>query len=513
MKKVIIADDDFLVRTYLKQMIPWEQKGYVIAGDAKNGSEVLSLVASQKPELIITDICMPVMDGIELIRSLKEKKFPGRILVLSSHDDFVYVKEAMKLGIEDYLLKNELTPEKLQSFLEQETADELEKTNSEEHEELARIGREKMKEEFLMGLLQGEEQADVLKEKSKVAGMEADFALGAGILIRLRDWQHRRKSMSGEAESSFQHAFLEMCRNVIRQETECSGKVCSWVFLPKLEEEYVAVLLDFGHGGSTARWQQWQREIAQKINIFGRRYLNASTTLLLADMCRGLGEMMKHWHALYYCRWRLFYEGDGCLTCKELPAWREEPSAAILEMVEGLSHAGAEREERLQAFLECLGEEHLPPEQVRMLIERIMPLSYRERQEVFPDFQAMTKSIMSFKESLRVEAEHPAVRKAAEYMRLHSREDLTQAEVANHVRLNAAYFSTLFKRCTGKGFAEYLTEQRLARVKARLRQETSLIKEIAQEEGFFNYQHFCRLFHQSMGVTPREYRMGKEIRK
>ena len=77
MYKVIIADDDFLVRTYLKQMIDWEAHGFTIAGDAKNGKEALKLIEQERPALIITDICMPVLDGIGLIREMRKQKLPG----------------------------------------------------------------------------------------------------------------------------------------------------------------------------------------------------------------------------------------------------------------------------------------------------------------------------------------------------------------------------------------------------------------------------------------------------
>ena len=116
MYKVIIADDDFLVRTYLKQMIDWEAHGFTIAGDAKNGKEALRLIEQERPALVITDICMPVLDGIGLIHEMRDRGLPGHILVLSGHDDFSYVHEAMKLGIDDYLLKDDLTPENILSF-------------------------------------------------------------------------------------------------------------------------------------------------------------------------------------------------------------------------------------------------------------------------------------------------------------------------------------------------------------------------------------------------------------
>lgn len=113
MKKVLIVDDDFLVRTYLKQMINWESHGFYIIGDAKNGREALELLQRDGVDILIADVSMPIMDGIELTRRVKKFSPSTHILILSCHDDFVYVKEAMKLGIDDYLLKNDLSEETL----------------------------------------------------------------------------------------------------------------------------------------------------------------------------------------------------------------------------------------------------------------------------------------------------------------------------------------------------------------------------------------------------------------
>ena len=99
----MIVDDDFLVRTYLKQMIPWEEQGFYIIGDAKHGREALEILQRDGADILIADVSMPIMDGIELTRHAKKLSPRTHILILSCHDDFVYVKEAMKLGIDDYL--------------------------------------------------------------------------------------------------------------------------------------------------------------------------------------------------------------------------------------------------------------------------------------------------------------------------------------------------------------------------------------------------------------------------
>lgn len=119
MIKVLLADDDFLVRTFLSRITDWEKHGYKLVGAAQDGEEALRMAKEYEPDIIITDISMPVMDGIELIRRLKEEGNAAVTIVLSCHDDFDYVKEAMKLGANEYVLKNLLTENKLLTLLEE----------------------------------------------------------------------------------------------------------------------------------------------------------------------------------------------------------------------------------------------------------------------------------------------------------------------------------------------------------------------------------------------------------
>ena len=99
------ADDDFLVRSYLKTLDSWEKAGYEIVDDAEDGEEAYGFLQKEKIDVLVTDLTMPVMDGIELIRKIREENRDIYIIVLSCHDDFEYVKEAMRLGADEYVLK------------------------------------------------------------------------------------------------------------------------------------------------------------------------------------------------------------------------------------------------------------------------------------------------------------------------------------------------------------------------------------------------------------------------
>ncbi len=111
--KVLLVDDEAVVRIGLKSMIDWNQNGFELVGEAANGEKALELIYSKRPDIVLTDIKMPAMDGLELISYPFEEELRPCFLVLSSYDDFKYVKGALKAGATDYLLKLEMTPEKL----------------------------------------------------------------------------------------------------------------------------------------------------------------------------------------------------------------------------------------------------------------------------------------------------------------------------------------------------------------------------------------------------------------
>ena len=121
MYNILIVDDEPIVKIALRSILSWEEYGFFICGTAGNGLEALSLIEKQHPDVIITDLKMPGMDGLELIRTLKEKKYPGEILVLSNYEDFDSVRSALLLGAADYLLKIKIQADTLLACLNKTT--------------------------------------------------------------------------------------------------------------------------------------------------------------------------------------------------------------------------------------------------------------------------------------------------------------------------------------------------------------------------------------------------------
>lgn len=110
--KILIVDDEPTIRAGLRMLLMNCFDGIIISGEAKHGKEALELIKSQKPDILITDILMPVMDGLQLIESIREKQLDIDIIVLSGHSDFEYARHALRLGVNEYLLKP-VTQEKM----------------------------------------------------------------------------------------------------------------------------------------------------------------------------------------------------------------------------------------------------------------------------------------------------------------------------------------------------------------------------------------------------------------
>ena len=296
MKKIVIADDDFLVRTYLKQMLPWEEMGFVVAGDARNGKEALTLVQQEQPTLLITDICMPVMNGIDLIKELKAAGRSVHILVLSCHDDFAYVKEAMQLGIDDYILKTDLTPEKMEEFLSRcVQASEGEVSETLGTDDLVRIGRGKLRQDFFAAFTRGVGE-DELRALARAGGIDPEIQLAGAMLIHIRDWGRRRQELSSDGFASFCRAFHDLCRDLCGRD----GTVLRMeLFQPVEEAADWGLLADYTLRGGSAHADRALQEMAAKLRHMMERYLGVETIIVTAASVRSLVALQDVWRSLY----------------------------------------------------------------------------------------------------------------------------------------------------------------------------------------------------------------------
>ena len=163
MYSILIIDDEPIVKIALRSILPWEEHGFFICGTASNGLEAVPLIEKHHPDIIITDLKMPEMDGLELIRFLKEKEYPGEILVLSNYEDFDSVRSALLLGAADYLLKIKIQPDTLLACLNK-TTKKMQNT-ADRKDSILKTDITEPITDHLLSFFQGEESLDSFIER------------------------------------------------------------------------------------------------------------------------------------------------------------------------------------------------------------------------------------------------------------------------------------------------------------------------------------------------------------
>ena len=151
MYSILIVDDDTVFRTRMKSLLDWEKAGYTIIDEARNGKEAIEKIEAFEPDIVITDISMPIINGVELIDYVKRFKNNTSIIALSGYNDFHYVRSSLKNGAEDYLLKNQLSIEKLLDVLDSAVKRLAPKTK--DRPDKAITGTDTLIQEFLLLLI------------------------------------------------------------------------------------------------------------------------------------------------------------------------------------------------------------------------------------------------------------------------------------------------------------------------------------------------------------------------
>lgn len=540
MQKVIIVDDDFIVRTYLKQMLDWESQGFLLIADAKNGKEALDICQKEAPDIIITDMSMPVMNGMDLIKELKkdDKTAHINIIVLSCHDDFIYVKEAMQLGINDYLLKNDLTPEGLltvlkkikpaQKIISEDNKQKTPNDNALSTEELALIGKRKFQNDFFN--IFGNEQLNneqILLEQAKNANINSDFSKSSAILIDIKDWAERLKILEHEDILAFNQAFKDMCQNICQNQDYIhskTGKATAYIFQTKKHSNYWGILLALTPITSMADIHKYLQTTADKIVSLTMRYFNLNATCYLTSVQKSLYDLKIQYHDLFNLITYSFYNDTKVINSADknlssITTTIDDLTYKIInDLAENISASEDIFNDKLNAlFTELAAKQYT----LNCLKQVITALSIQLNETWHIDWQNITdfmllqeqlkQHIFTVREStINKQAEHPAIRNALKYIDEHYKEQLSQQTVADFVHLNPAYFSTLFKKSLDITFSDYLINYRLSKVKKRLLTDSDKIKNIALDEGFIDYQYFCKLFKRVVGKSPSEYRHLEE---
>lgn len=531
MRKALLADDDFLVRSYLKMLSSWGKAGFEITADVRDGEEALEILDKEKVDLVVTDLAMPLMDGIGLIREIR-KKYPDiYVIVLSCHDEFEYVKQAMKEGADEYVLKNTLNEESLYTVLEaaEEHIKQSRKTEEKQEESQSQVEHTEQKadsdqignmnerflyfNQVLAGTLSGKER----EEKRIQAGIRGKYKNSAVIVIKRDEKEHTDDPLEEARREQYSLEFYRRMQEKIKQwsgEAELekeiiylgNGTYCC--FLDLSDEYKSSVMYQHLTGMGSACYKICAEEdTAYKIGV--------------SNICIGADALRQAYQQARTMIKYSFYEKDGIAYYEAGQSMgRELPKEAekLLEEAEHLKRKNEKQtfltlsEEAIQALKKERCDSQIVKHWCRNIEQRLQiesngnEVSFSYIGDVKKRLEWMAEEAFGCREQEIPEDISQPVRIAADYAMKHYREAVGLGDAADAAGVNSTYLSYLFSQEMGIGFANYLLNLRMEHAKKLLRETNLKMWQVAEESGFNDYHYFSKVFKKSEGMSPAQYR-------
>ncbi len=528
--KVMLVDDEEDVAQAIMKKMDWESMGFEKPRYAHNGLEALELSEEQRPDIVMTDIKMPYMDGMELSRNLKQLYPNIRIIFFSGFDDFEYAKEAIRLEAEEYILKPI-------------DADELKAVFKRVHEALDQDIDEKLNvaklENYYMDSL------PLLQEDffaSLVEGRIAENRIGKF----LNDYRI-------ELDAPFYVTAIVHISN--SSVPEGINSVLMSVSVRKLLEERMDEKWRcrfFSYMGSTVMIAQLQeKKDSQTFTDDCDRLCRLSESICKASVTIGVGNLVESLSDISYSyqgardavSYRVLYGNTKAINISEIAPVSDdtavnESSESLFDVFKKIKMADQETVEKAAAryiednignqssiqnyrffVMELVSEIYKFAKNNEIDITRIFDMNsdvysavqQMEQNELCSWFGRVCITMQDMIAFKRTDNTRSFVSKAKDYVADHyADQDLSIDFICSYLGVSSAYFSTVFKKETGKTFVGYLTDYRMEKAEKMLLETDEKTYIIAQEVGYSDPNYFSYVFKKQFGVSPSKYKAGKE---
>ena len=531
MLKVFLTEDESVVREGLRDMIPWEQYGFEFVGEASDGEMALPLVRKVKPDILITDIKMPFMDGLAFSR-LVSKELPNtRIIILSGYDDFNYAQQAIGLNVDQYLLKPISRASMIKALEQTKARIEEEREQQDYRRRFIRESREYehyARRVFFEKLVSGTLTVSEIYEQAAALELELDAEAYNIELFVLQP--HESGTAYSEQIAVLQDDLLQDFL-LYPDFLVFRASVLSYAVLIKgsrdrmsaLTERCIALIRQRCAEFETALdWYCSIGTATQRLSGLPQCYTAASHALAYRHLMPGV----------HVFRPDLVEQGSESGARSAVDLGNLDPMLLRGFVQNGLD---SEIEDFTAEFFSKLGsaQDSLMVRHYLLLSARINALAAIEElgldraslaEELpVPELDAASDLRAYFREVLRTAIslrDEESLRRggglvdsALEYIDQHfADESISLNAVAQAINVSTNYLSAVFSQKMGLSFVEYLTQKRMTRAKQLLRQSGRRTGEVAAEVGYRDPRYFSFVFKKTQGCTPREYRAGEADR-
>jgi len=535
MYKVFLVEDEVVVREGIKNIIHWEEEGFIIAGDESDGELAYPMILREQPDILITDIKMPFMDGLELSKLLKKEMPQLKIIIISGYSDFGYAQQAIDIGVTEYLLKP-ITSTKLIASVKNAAAtiekERKEKQILEQSQLLVYQNQSEKRKDFFNALVSRKMTLSQIIEQEEELGINMVASVFCVMLFQFKGHEDMY-----EYSNEIVHCEARM-QEVLREYPDIKvfeRGMDGWAFIllgenkeqiDALTQELCNLLINICNG--TVHYFGGIGRVIHRVGDLQQSFFDANRAFSL----------------------RYFERGDQFLSYRDVRIVNEQIENRVINVselnLEKLDRTQLEEflkrgtiqdvDEFVDRYFEGLDSDAMSSTLFRQYImmdgysaimKFLKNLMY-SKEKIDSSIMNMNditeqltnlegcrkfyKSILKDAIDLRNKSTQKRysglIEKAKEYIHLkYAMSDLTLDKVASKVNISPNYFSSLFNQETGMTFIEYLTDIRMDKAKEHLRCSSRKITEIGSLVGYLDSHYFSFIFKKTQNCTPSEYRM------
>ncbi|MDC7234706.1 MAG: response regulator [Spirochaetales bacterium] len=519
MYSLLIADDEIISRLGISNLLDWEAEGFQLIDSVENGELALEILREQPVDLVLTDVKMPLMTGIELISKARSEGINSQFIVLSSYDDYSFVREALKMGALDYILKLDLNKEHMQSVL-QKAREQIEQNSSGDRSQpLDRQTLNSARRDFLKQLFYGKVSFDEhLADRLNHLQLSLPHHNFVTLMFRIENLP----STAGEGG----------IRRVIEEVLE----EYEYAYICGTGFNELCILYNLAGKEELDLFKCIER-LAKRVIFLMKQYFNQSAVLYISDIKGSIEEIPESYQQVNQAySYKNVFSSESILFYKEIMERRSDRAPVLLESFVGRFEKAIQKdqpEELNQIFKEIL--EYTDTTryiELGQISSFVFSLTYVIRQyeedagiqiklweneeEQFNALQSirgkedfttfLTGVRAGLEEALAGRNDNHIIRSVKKYLNDHYTEGVVLKDVADYFGLTHTYLSMLFRKETGVTLKDYLIGLKIEKTKELLRKTNLQIAEISKEIGYDNEHYFSRIFKQKTGMTPTAYR-------
>ncbi len=488
MMKVVLIDDEPLQLIGMRSIIPWEEHGYSVVGEAHTGKEGVEVIGRERPDIVVVDILMPVMSGLEMIQTLKAHGQNAHFIVLSCLNDIEYYRRAIQLGVSEYLQKDLITPAMLLDAVNRVAEEVRRERVLEDNEGASAVVNEGLVLTEFMNLV----LAGVIADSDAIAGRLRDYGIDPNDGIRMA-------SLSVHAQGEMAEELLEY--SVIGICSEIWGKRALFF---RMHRGQIAAILRADLDTPVERMFTRMRMTADQC-------LDCVLTMGISDVITDVRGMLSAYQVAMRAEEVGFFGGAGRLYTPA--SVRRYNEAIYREIKHRITYSINDTPpEALSDLILASGTDRAHA--VRLMISYLYRASapYREF-DIQPWVEAVERAA-SLSDAVDCAGRMIAAMASAsgmigairDYVQHNIRGRVSLEDIAEHIHMSASYVSRLFKRETGENLSDYIRREKIEEAQRCLK--THSVGDVAAMLGYNSTGHFISIFREQTGMTPLKYKKG-----